>query len=97
MDKQALLAIGIFLLTYALIVSEKIHRTISAMVGGILMVLLGIIHQEEAIHHIDFNTLGLLIGMMILVSITAQTGVFKYMAIQAAKQPKASRFAFSFT
>jgi len=88
MDKQALLAIGIFLLTYALIVSEKIHRTISAMVGGILMVLLGIIHQEEAIHHIDFNTLGLLIGMMILVSITAQTGVFKYMAIQAAKAAK---------
>jgi Na+/H+ antiporter NhaD/arsenite permease-like protein len=88
MDNQAILAIGIFLLTYSFIVSEKIHRTIVAMSGGILMVLLGIVPQEQAIKHIDFNTLGLLIGMMILVSITAQTGVFKYMAIRAAKAAK---------
>jgi Na+/H+ antiporter NhaD/arsenite permease-like protein len=88
MANQALLAIGIFLLTYAFIISEKIHRTIVAMSGGILMVLFGIVTQEMAIEHIDFNTLGLLIGMMILVTITAQTGVFKYMAIRAAKAAK---------
>ncbi|UFJ60416.1 ArsB/NhaD family transporter [Brevibacillus sedimenti] len=88
MANQALLAIGIFLVTYAFIISEKIHRTIVAMAGGILMVLFGIVNQEQAIEHIDFNTLGLLIGMMILVAITAKTGVFKYMAIRAAKLAK---------
>ncbi len=88
MANQAIIAIGIFLLTYAFIISEKLHRTIVAMCGGILMVLFGIVNQEQAIEHIDFNTLGLLIGMMILVTITAQTGVFKYMAIRAAKAAK---------
>jgi len=86
MTNQALLAIGIFLVTYALIISEKVNRTIIAMLGGILMVLFGVISQEQGIDHIDFNTLGLLIGMMIIVTITAQTGVFKFMAILAAKK-----------
>ncbi|MDR7314022.1 ArsB/NhaD family transporter [Brevibacillus nitrificans] len=88
MTNQAIIAIGIFLVTYAFIISEKLHRTIVAMSGGILMVLFGIVSQEQAIHHIDFNTLGLLIGMMILVAVTAQTGVFKYVAIRAAKAAK---------
>ncbi|CAM5792089.1 MULTISPECIES: ArsB/NhaD family transporter [Brevibacillus] len=88
MATQAIIAIGIFLVTYAFIISEKLHRTIVAMFGGILMILFGVIDQEQAVHHIDFNTLGLLIGMMILVAITAQTGVFKYMAIRAAKAAK---------
>ncbi|WP_411504222.1 SLC13 family permease [Brevibacillus centrosporus] len=88
MTNQAVIAIGIFLVTYAFIISEKLHRTIVAMSGGILMVLFGIVSQEQAIHHIDFNTLGLLIGMMILVAVTAQTGVFKYVAIRAAKAAK---------
>ena len=88
MEQQAIYAIGIFLVIYALIISEKIHRTIVAMIGGLLMVILGIIDQKTAIHHIDFNTLGLLIGMMIIVNTTAQTGIFKYMAIRAAKRAK---------
>lgn len=88
MQEQAILAIGIFLVIYAIIISEKIHRTIIAMIGGILMVLFGIVDQETAIHYIDFNTLGLLTGMMIIVSITAETGVFKYIAIWAAKKAK---------
>ncbi|KQL53041.1 hypothetical protein AN964_05620 [Heyndrickxia shackletonii] len=88
MSNEALYAIVIFFLTYALIISEKIHRTIIAMIGGGLMVLLGIVDQETAIHHIDFNTIGLLIGMMIIVSITAETGVFKYVAIWSAKKVK---------
>src|SRR5689334_3101462 len=88
MENQAILAIAIFLITYAWIVSEKFHRTIVAMIGGIAMVAFGVVSQETAIHHIDFNTLGLLIGMMILVSITGQTGVFTYLAIKAAKAAK---------
>ncbi|WP_397376117.1 ArsB/NhaD family transporter [Paenibacillus sp. sptzw28] len=88
MEQQAILAIGLFLIIYALIISEKIHRTIVAMIGGVLMVALGIVNQETALHHIDFNTLGLLVGMMIIVSITADTGLFKYIAIWAAKKAK---------
>lgn len=88
MEQQAIWAIGIFLVTYGLIISEKIHRTIIAMTGAVLMVVLGIVDQETAIHHIDFNTLGLLIGMMIIVGITSKTGVFKYVALKAAKLAK---------
>ena len=73
---------------YVFIASEKINRTVVAMLGSLLMVLTGIITQEKAIHHIDFNTLGLLIGMMIIVAITGQTGVFNYIAIYAAKVAK---------
>lgn len=88
MEQQAILAIGIFVVIYGLIIAEKIHRTIVAMIGGGLMVVLGIVDQETAIHHIDFNTLGLLVGMMIIVSITAETGLFKYIAVKAAKKAK---------
>ncbi|EJV56249.1 ArsB/NhaD family transporter [Bacillus cereus] len=88
MDNQSIIALGIFLITYAGIISDKIHRTLIAMLGGLMMVLLGVISQEKAIHHIDFNTIGLLVGMMIIVSITANTGVFGYIAIWAAKKVK---------
>lgn len=90
MINSAVLAGVIFILMYVFIVSEKIHRTIIAMIGAILMIFLGVIEQEVAIHHIDFNTLGLLIGMMIIVGITGQTGLFNYVAIWAAKKAKAS-------
>lgn len=83
------LAAIIFVLMYVLIVSEKVHRTIVAMLGAILMIIVGIMPVETALHHIDFNTLGLLIGMMILVSITAKTGLFDYVAIKTAKAAKA--------
>ncbi|MBB6694998.1 ArsB/NhaD family transporter [Cohnella xylanilytica] len=88
MEQQAIWAIVLFLITYALIVSEKIHRTIVAMLGAALMVGFGIVDQENAIHHIDFNTLGLLVGMMIIVGITAETGLFNYIAVAAAKKAK---------
>ena len=79
----------IFVVMYAVIVSEKIHRTVAAMIGAVLMMLLGIISQEVAIHHIDFNTLGLLTGMMILVGVTSHTGLFDFVAIWAAKKANA--------
>lgn len=85
MEIQAYWAIGLFLIVYAMIVAEKVHRTIVAMIGGVAMIVFGIVDQAEAVHHIDFNTLGLLIGMMILVSVTAETGVFNYVAVKAAK------------
>jgi len=85
---EAIIAIIIFLLTYGLIISEKIHRTIIAMLGAALMIVFKIVTQETALHHIDFNTIGLLIGMMIMVSITGETGVFKFIAIWSAKKVK---------
>lgn len=88
MENQAILAIGIFLVIYGFIIAEKIHRTIVAMIGGTLMVVLGIVDQETALHHIDFNTLGLLVGMMMIVGVTAETGLFKYIAVVAAKKAK---------
>lgn len=88
MEQQAIWAIVLFLMTYAMIIAEKIHRTIVAMLGAVVLVAVGIIDQETAIHHIDFNTLGLLIGMMIIVSVTAETGFFKYVAVLAAKKAK---------
>lgn len=79
----------IFVFMYMVIVSEKIHRTVAAMLGATSMILLGILSQETALHHIDFNTLGLLVGMMVLVGVTSHTGLFDFVAIKAAKVAKA--------
>ena len=79
----------IFIFMYMVIVSEKIHRTVAAMLGAVSMILLGILSQETALHHVDFNTLGLLVGMMVLVGVTSHTGLFDYVAIKAAKVAKA--------
>ena len=82
-------AVVIFIVAYALIISEKVHRTIVGIVGAMLMIIFGIVSQETAIHHIDFNTLGLLMGMMIIVNITSETGLFNFLAIWSAKKVKA--------
>ncbi len=82
---DAYIAGAVFLLTYALIISEKINRTVVALMGGMMVIFLGILEQEKAIEMIDFNTLGLLTGMMIIVGITRKTGVFEFLAIKSAK------------
>ncbi|WP_199617264.1 ArsB/NhaD family transporter [Paenibacillus alkalitolerans] len=89
MEQQAVWAVAIFLITYGFIIAEKIHRTIVAMAGAVLVVAFGIVSQEEAVHAIDFNTLGLLTGMMIIVHITSETGIFRYLAVKSAKIAKA--------
>lgn len=83
----------IFLITYALVVSEKVNRTIIALFGAMLMVLMGVISQEEAIRHIDFNTLALLIGMMIQVLILSKTGLFRFLAVTAAQKTRGNPVA----
>lgn len=82
------LTVGIFVITYLIIMSEKLNRTAVALVGAIVLLMFNIITQEEAVHHIDFNTIGLLIGMMIIVNIMKRSGIFEYMAIVAAKRAK---------
>ena len=85
LSQQAWIAVVLFLTAYTVIVSEKIHRTKIALIGAILVILFNIMSQEEAIKMIDFNTIGLLIGMMIIVAITSKTGLFQYMAVKSAK------------
>lgn len=89
LSQAAIIALSIFIITYIFIILEKIHRTIVAIIGGLLMIVFGVLTQEQAIDHIDFNTIGLLIGMMVIVSIASETGLFHYIAIWSAKKVKA--------
>jgi Na+/H+ antiporter NhaD/arsenite permease-like protein len=89
LSQTAILALSIFIITYIFIILEKIHRTIVAMIGGLSIIVFGILTQEQAIDHIDFNTIGLLIGMMVIVSITSETGLFHYIAVWSAKKVQA--------
>jgi Na+/H+ antiporter NhaD/arsenite permease-like protein len=87
-----ILGIGIFLFTYYLIITEKIPHTLSALLGGILMVLLKILPSEKAFHSIDLNVIFLLIGMMVIVHITSESGLFQWIAIKIAKAVKGEPF-----
>jgi Na+/H+ antiporter NhaD/arsenite permease-like protein len=80
----------ILLITYAVIMTEKVNRAIVALVGASIMVIVGVLDQEEAIHGIDWNTIGLLTGMMILVSISRRSGMFEYLAVWSAQAAKAN-------
>jgi Na+/H+ antiporter NhaD/arsenite permease-like protein len=83
---QYYFAIAVFLITYAIIISEKINRAVIALLGAAFMVIFGIVDLHKAFtHHIEWGTITLLIGMMILVGITSKSGFFQYMAIKAAK------------
>ena len=91
-----ILGIGIFLFTYYLIITEKIPHTLSALLGGILMVLLKILPSEKAFHSIDLNVIFLLIGMMVIVHITSESGLFQWIAIKIAKAVKGEPFPLMF-
>jgi Na+/H+ antiporter NhaD/arsenite permease-like protein len=82
---EAGIGLAIFVVTYALIATERVHKTIAAMAGGVAMILVGIVSQEEAFEEIDFNVIFLLAGMMILAGIIRKTGVFGWMAVRAAR------------
>jgi len=79
----------VFAVTFVLVLSDRVDRTIIAMAGGAAMVaagtLMGFYSQEQALGAIDFNTLGLLLGIMILAVLLEQTGFFQYAAILAGK------------
>ena len=79
------LAVGIFVLALAAIASERVHRTKVALVGAGLVVITQTIEQEQAVEAIDFNTIGLLAGMMLMVKLTETTGVYNWLAIRAGQ------------
>ncbi|HEX5761833.1 MAG TPA: ArsB/NhaD family transporter [Solirubrobacterales bacterium] len=88
------IAVATFLIALAIIASEKLHRTNVALLGAAIVVLfVGDFSQEQAIESVDFNTIGLLAGMMILVYLTQQTGVYDYMAIRAGQLSGGRSFA----
>lgn len=80
----------LFAATYAIIMSEKLNRAIIALCGAGLVILLGVADQKEAMAAVDFNTLGLLLGMMLIVNVTRRCGLFQYVAIWSAKKVDAS-------
>ncbi|NOZ58563.1 MAG: ArsB/NhaD family transporter [Euryarchaeota archaeon] len=96
METPELFAAAVLLVSYALIVTEKVHRTVAALAGGALIITLGpffgLIDREEypsEIHFmseaVDWNTIGLLLGMMIIVGILKDTGIFEFIAVKTAK------------
>lgn len=82
-------SLAVFVLTYAVIVTERINRSVVALLGAGLMIFTGVLHQSEAFAGIDLNTISLLTGMMVIVAITQKSGVFQYVAIKATKAVKA--------
>ena len=88
------IAVATFVIALALIASERLHRTNVALLGAAIVVLfVGDYSQEKAIESVDFNTIGLLAGMMILVYLTQQTGVYDYIAIRAGQLSGGRSFA----
>jgi hypothetical protein len=69
--------------------SERCNRAIVALIGACVMIMVGVLDQEQAIHGIDWNTLGLLTGMMILVSISRRSGMFQFLAVWSAQSARA--------
>jgi Na+/H+ antiporter NhaD/arsenite permease-like protein len=89
---DAALAGLIFLVAYVLIATERLDRTLVALLAGLLVVVLGIIPQHEAFEAIDFNVIFLLAGMMILANGLATTGLFEWLAIQSVRLSRAEPF-----
>ena len=79
----------ILVIVYIILILEKLNRAVIALFGAMLMIYCGLLSQAQALEKVDFNTLWLLTGMMMLVNITAKTGVFQYIAIRSAKWVKA--------
>ena len=86
-------ATSLLIVTYAIIMTERVNRAVVALLGAGLMILTGVITQAQAIAGEDFNTLALLVGMMLLVAIARKSGMFQYLAVWSAKVAKGSPWA----
>ena len=92
----AVLATIVFVVTYVLIATERVHRVAAALGGAAAMVLIGVVDADSTFHDretaIDWNVIFLLLGMMLLVGVIRQTGLFEYLAIWAAKRARGRPF-----
>ncbi|KUH31825.1 transporter [Thermococcus celericrescens] len=84
------IAVAVFLVTYAMIISERVHRTVAALFGAAVVLFLGIVPWEALPEHLDLDTLFLLIGMMIIVNTSKESGLFEFIAIKTAKFARGS-------
>jgi Na+/H+ antiporter NhaD/arsenite permease-like protein len=82
------IALAVFIFTYALIVSERIHRAVAAMFGASIVLFLKIVPWERVSYYLDLDTIFLLMGMMIIVNTARNSGLFEYIAIKTAKFAK---------
>jgi len=94
---QIIIALIIFITTLTFVSLEKINRTVIVLCGALLFIILKILNQHEAFLSIDFNTIGLLTGMMVMVSIIKKTGLFQYLAIKISKFAKGNMFYLLFS
>ena len=83
-----IISILIFVVVMVFIATEKIHRTTAALAGAVALILFGIVDFDTGVEHIDFATLGVLVGMMLFVGIVKGSGIFEFLAIKAAKIAK---------
>lgn len=81
-----IISILVFVGVMVLVASEKVHRCIAALAGALILIITGVISFDTGISHIDFNTIGVLLGMMLFVSVVKESGLFEYAAIAAAKK-----------
>ncbi len=88
MTASQIIALAIFVAVIGVIVSEKLHRAACALIGAMLLILIGILEPIEALGFIDFNTIGVLIGMMMFVAVVKNSGIFEYLAVKAARIAK---------
>lgn len=80
-----IIAIVVFIAVILLIMTERVHQTAAALAGAVTLVLTGVMTADKALSYIDFNTIGMLVGMMILVAIIRKSGMFEYIAVRSAK------------
>lgn len=88
MDVNQIVAIAVFVIVMLAIMTEKLHRSLAAITGAMLVLALHVMPFDAAMEHIDFNTLGVLLGMMLFVSVVKLSGVFEFLAIKCARLAK---------
>jgi len=89
-----IIALVVFILVYALLVAEKMNKAVAVLLGASFYLVFHFIPFHEAVEHIDLNVIFLLVGMMLIVKITEQSGIFEYVAVRSAKMVKADPVRF---
>lgn len=85
MSMGQIISVVVFLLVMVAIISERVHRSVAAMAGAILLLLTHVLTIESAVTYVDMNTIGVLVGMMLFVSVVKNSGLFEYIAVKSAK------------
>ena len=88
MDITQIIAVAVFVVVMVAIMTEKIHRALAAVVGAMVLLILHVVSFDAAMEHVDFNTLGVLLGMMLFVAVVKLSGLFEYLAIKCARLAK---------